>query len=624
MTSPLQLLADWKAMTIEERRAFVRKNNLPQKWVEVPVDLKTFIEDKRFLGHPPLSKIQFEFVTKMSELFDIEAAQRDQTEVTFLPDQQLELVACWGKGSGKNSVVVIAVARVLYLLGCLLSPHEVLGIPEHSSIDILNIALNKEQATENFFDPLKRLVNKSEWFSERLLPKILDERISVPPVVGYDKDLGDMYAINAWAGHSGAESMEGKTLLLAVADEIDAFRSEKSSQSKSRTRELKKGTAEHMYEMLATSVRSRFPKIGKVGMISWPRSAKGFLMRRLELGLNDPQIFASGPYATWEVHPLRTREDFDFDFRNNPEMAQAKYGANPGEVVGRYFADTLAVLEAFHAKKIPGRTYGYMRDPESPGPEPPIEEAAGVILGENVPSPQYGATYCWHGDLALSGGGDRAAIAMAHHSGYHTDEEGDRVPIITVDAIGYWESTADTEIDYLTIRQLILRYARHGYVTGRATFDGFQSADMMQRIRDHDTRGAKVAYSRHDGTPLTTPIESVRYSLDTSRAGYDTLKSLIYEGRLKAFYCGILVEELLGLVTTKNGKKIDHTDSSSKDLADAVAGAVLNALDFINPQLDRGNDVSSFSAFGNRQKGEVDKPIDRSTFLTDMRKSARK
>ena len=36
---------------------------------EIPVDAKTFVEDENFLGQPPLSKIQYDIVEAMSQVY---------------------------------------------------------------------------------------------------------------------------------------------------------------------------------------------------------------------------------------------------------------------------------------------------------------------------------------------------------------------------------------------------------------------------------------------------------------------------------------------------------------------------------------------------------------------------
>jgi hypothetical protein len=51
----------------------------------------------------------------------------------------------------------------------------------------------------------------------------------------------------------------------------------------------------------------------------------------------------------------------------------------------------------------------------------------------------------------------------------------------------------------------------------------------------------------------------------------------MYDGRLEAYWDPLVVDEVLSLRRLKNGK-VDHPSGGSKDMADAVAGAVLGAV----------------------------------------------
>lgn len=478
----------------------------------------------------------------------------------------------WNHNSGKDTVVMIGMARILYLLGCLYNPQEVFGMPSYSGIDMLNVALNKDQAEQNFFNPMERMLRSSEWFTDKLQLVFRDRSIHCPPIIGKDKDNADMYAINAWSGHSGHEAMEGKNLIVGVVDEIDAFRHLRRGSGN------KASSAEAMYSMLSSSVRSRFPKVGKTVMISWPRYSRSFLMNQLRAGKEDPAVFASGPYATWEVRDDIDEEAFARDFRNNLEDAKARYGANPGEAIERYYTNTVAVLRAFHAK-IKETPFGdeYVRDEDNPGREPPVNEHGQLLLGK-LEKPDRRMYYCWHGDLARVG--DRAAVAMAHHSGYILDplDETTYLPVVMLDLLMWWEATANSEIDLAEIRRSMLDVIRKGYRVGSVTFDKYASEEMLQQFAKHDRWGKRLRYTS-EGKPRREPMDTGRFSLDISTKGHDQLKQLVYEkGRLEAFFVPLLVQELMNLENVGGGAKVDHPAGGSKDLADAVAGAIAGAL----------------------------------------------
>ena len=62
------------------------------------------------------------------------------------------------------------------------------------------------------------------------------------------------------------------------------------------------------------------------------------------------------------------------------------------------------------------------------------------------------------------------------------------------------------------------------------------------------------------------------------KTDYDTLMTTIYDTRLRGYWIELLVEEELLKLRLFNNNKIDHPNSGSKDLADALAGSVFNCI----------------------------------------------
>ena len=63
-------------------------------------------------------------------------------------------------------------------------------------------------------------------------------------------------------------------------------------------------------------------------------------------------------------------------------------------------------------------------------------------------------------------------------------------------------------------------------------------------------------------------------SVDTAIQPYAALEEAFYDKRLFCYYVPKLEEELLGLQYDSKKNKIDHRPNGSKDLSDALAGAV--------------------------------------------------
>jgi hypothetical protein len=132
---------------------------------------------------------------------------------------------------------------------CLKDPARYYGKPPDDAIDLINIAINAEQAKNVFFDNFVRKIKNSPWFAGKYDPKVNS--------VAFNK------SITLYSGHSERESHEGLNLFLAILDEISGF----ASQGSAGNEQAK--TAENIYRAFRGSVDSRFPDFGKVVILSF-------------------------------------------------------------------------------------------------------------------------------------------------------------------------------------------------------------------------------------------------------------------------------------------------------------------------------------------------------------------
>jgi hypothetical protein len=89
------------------------------------------------------------------------------------------------------------------------------------------------------------------------------------------------------------------------------------------------------------------------------------------------------------------------------------------------------------------------------------------------------------------------------------------------------------------------------------SFDGWQSIDSRQMLRQQGFAVKEV-------------------SVDRSEQPYRTLRDLVVARRVRWYRYEPLLQELRGLEWVR-GVKVDHGRGGSKDVADAVAGAVSEA-----------------------------------------------
>lgn len=542
-----------------------------------PVSLEVFIKDKAFLGADwMLSPLQIELVrvgerVYKQELFDTMATQFGGYWADPIPMKN-SIVAQWGKGGGKDSTVRVISARVAYLLMCLKSPQDYFGMPLDDSIHLLNVAVNAAQASRAYFDPLAKMVTRG-FMSQYADPK--------RDTINYAKN------VQAISGHSDAESQEGLNILLGVADEIDAFKAKGEMVGQGNKAREASTSAESILNMIESSAMSRFPENYKRIAISFPRYLGSTIQRLTHEAKADIEkygdsvsvFFASGPYATWEVNPTKTKEDFAAKYREDPDEAAARYECKPSRATDAYFRNPIIFKQAVTSAVQPLLIdYRAARRKSSVTGEPTLGWEPKFTFLDTF-KPIAGARYALHADLAIKG--DRAGVAMSHVASWieRVDEVADedgfishaetQAPIIKNDFTVSFSAdvgalnpisgeTMPREIQIRWVRDLAFELIKRGFYIGSFTFDGFQSADSIQILLMHG-------------------IESKRMSTDIDPDIWKTVKDVASDSRLSMPFSQLLQNELEAL-SRVDGKKVDHPPGGSKDEADAFACSLVGAI----------------------------------------------
>lgn len=550
------------------------KSDLDLIFVEEPVPLDIFVRDKKYMGSPELSQVQYDAVRSAERIYFPELYPLMGEHFNSYWAEPLRMVNFinlqWGKGSGKGHVCRTISLRVAYLLLCLRSPQEYFGMPSQDSIHLLNVAMNAQQAQRAFFDPVEKLVRTSPWFKDKAAP--------TRGAIVYDKN------VEAISGHSEAESQEGLNLLLGVADEIDGFRSKEEVRG-NVTGRVPQNTVEGILDMMRTSSSTRFPVTFKNVRISYPRYLGSAIQRLTQQSYDDiekrgekSRHYVSGPLPTWAVNPNFNKFEkvavagttelvpdvYVADYEEDPALAKAKYECKPSKASNPFFRNEFLVRSSFTPSTRQPIEVLYRRSGDS-------WEVSYDISPDLKPI--KGAQYCMHGDLAVTG--DRAGIAMAHvvrkeefesqvqlDNGEMTTIRELR-PIVKVDFVFSFQAERGVnpprEIQIRWARELAFELKKRGFRIKRFTFDGFESRDSMQILE-------------------RSGIESKRVSTDRTNEPWRNLMDVMYDGRLIAKERELLIDELLGLTVLPNGK-IDHPRMGSKDEADAMACAVFGAVE---------------------------------------------
>ena len=546
-----------------------------EEFDERPVDLREFVTSPDYLGLPPLSELQYTLIEKSSTIY------KESTLIKLFGEEEgkrkfkqtcNEVIAQLGKGSGKDYSSTIATAYIVYLLLCLKDPASYYGKPPGDSIDILNIAINAQQANNVFFKGFKTRVDRSPWFTGKYESKASEMK--------FDK------SITVHSGHSEREAWEGYNVIVVILDEISGFATENTTghdQAK---------TADAIYSMYRASVMSRFPDFGKVILLSFPRfkndpiqkfyesviAEKETIVRSKTLKMDEelpdgtdgneviveweedhiksylyPKTYAL-KRPTWEINPTKKIEDFKVDFYRDMQDALGRFACMPSDAVDAFFKSREKIEKAFNNLSLAVDQFGRF--------EPWF-------------APDLDKEYFIHVDLAQKH--DHCAVSMSHINKWVnvkvTDTYSQPAPIVEVDAVRYWTPTPDKSVDFTEVNDYILSLRTLGFKIRLCTFDRWNSHDMMQQLKQYG---------------INTEILSV------AKKHYDDMAMVVLEERLKGPHISLLIDELLQLRIMRD--KVDHPRKGSKDLADAVCGSIFNAISMTRPDYNQTINIHTYES----------------------------
>ena len=501
------LLNRTDVLTVEKQYTNAVEDNSDSIYEEEPVDIETFLYSPEYLGlNITLSPAQLEFVDYSSRIYED-------------PIYTEGVLQC-GQGSGKDTCSIFINLRIVYLLWCLKSPQKFFNMASNSFIDLINVAPTADIAKNIYFQTLINMVNDSNLFKDKIPAKITSK------VMDFPKN------IRLISGNSADESWQGYTPILIVLDEIDAFKSEMELQ---RSKSLRHEGAEGVYKTAKALVQSRFPGVGKILCLSWPRFKGSFIQRRFQAGILEEKTYVPSkedgtPYCTWEFNPTKSKEDFIDFYKTDPDLAKARFECDPPYARDAFIKDAVPVLRAFDADIDD-------RDNVVHAAMKPIRSEFDLVAGTK---------YYLHIDLGQKH--SNAALGIAH-------KEDDT---IIVDLLKVWTPKPGDDIELKDVQDFIVRLRAKGIRIMEATYDKFQSLDSIQQLQK---LGINANYK----------------SVTRTAEAYDTFKDLVYQEKVDGYFDEELITEILGLERVF-GDKVEARPGFKKDRADAVVGAVHGAM----------------------------------------------
>ena len=547
------------------------KNN---NFIETPVDARTFVEGQDYLAQPPLSQTQYDIIEAMSQIYKkedlIDLMGQEEGSRYYKKYTKNEVILQLGKGSGKDFTSTVACAYIVYKLLCLKDPAKYFGKPSGDAIDIINVAINAQQAKNVFFKGFKTKIEKSPWFAGRYNPKAES--------IEFD------HSITVYSGHSERESHEGLNLILAVLDEISGFASEVGTGNDQGK------TADNIYKAFRASVDSRFPDLGKVALLSFPRYPGDFISTQYDkvilekdvihkthkfiineelpedmegnsfeiewdedaiISYKYPGVFAL-KRPTWEVNPTRKIDDFKIAFMTDLGDAMQRFACVPTYSTDAFFKQVEKVRACMTLRN-PIDTYKRFDETFKPDPN---------------------KKYYVHADLAQKH--DKCAVAIAHVDKWvniQVIKDYQQVaPIVVVDAVVYWEPKVEGPVNLSEVKLWIQNLRRQGFDIGMVSFDRWQSFDIQNELKQVGIRTETVSVAKKH---------------------YEDMAMLVYEERLVMPAIELLFDELTELKIMKNNR-VDHPRKSSKDLADAVCGAIFGAISHTPKNMEEDVEIHTF------------------------------
>lgn len=535
---------------------------------ERPATLREFIRSK-YLNIE--SKVRKRILSELEIIIGKDVRADKPTEIPLA-------MITGGIGIGKTTIASIVLPYLCHWMLCLKDPQDFFGLLPGSRIAFMQMSTSEKQALEVVFGDIKARIQGSPWFRDHPYDPAFKNQIR------FDNDI--------WIipGDSKDTTFEGYNIFGGILDEAD-----------SHTVTETKDYAEIGFDTIENRIASRFQDKGFLLVIGQMKSATGFASRKYEeLSLRKPPDAYAVRMAIWDS----MGEDYYGDMPSN--------GRNADGTVKKFFYDPMrkhivpdGVTQLIGDDAFLEIPILYQRQ-FSTNPEKALKDLAGmpplvndpfislinkiescrdrwVLHHGGLPSPitPEGRIAPWfvakdtlprvlHIDIAYSAKGDALGLAMGHVKEMVVID-GERKPYIVMDMLMRIKARAGGEIFLADVRQFIYNLKTGlGFKLKKVTMDGFESTDTKQQF---ERRRFQTEY----------------VSVDKDILPYHDLREAIYEDRFEfppylvdvtndngTRRLEILVKELSELMDT--GKKIDHPQNGSKDVADSCAGVVFTLM----------------------------------------------
>ncbi len=534
-----------------------------------PVDFETFVTSKEHMRLPKLTPRQLDAVYSL--------IGKDPLKVFSKERKKHILVCLWGKGSGKDYVASIIQAYIFYILLCMRDPHAYFGgelTVRDSSLDILNIAPTAVQARRVYFTYFKSRIKNWNWLMDNFLVTDRGKKISKGTSSRLEIRITDTAVetntnIRCLSMHSEAGNFEGFNVIFFLMDESSEF-DDKFETVMDGGEPINIGKAELIYSTLTTSAMSRgLPWMGVI--ISFPRREDDFTIKKYQEGLDNPEgemVVSRG--CTWEFNPKHSKEPtFKFEQWDVPISFKPKFDADPGDARMKFCTIPPIILSRFFYsdERIASAVDVTIQAPLD------LQDVIETVLDARGKPVKYvikkimtgrvvNKTLPWaiHIDLSISkdsttmviGHGEK--IPYKYQATFVNEDGGQYTKAVThkvvIDQIVVWEPKLkdNVMVSHINVDEILEAFT--GLTGCRfVSYDQYQSQYVLEK--------------------------GIRNGVDCQK---ENIKNKQYFLTRNYLHAGLLSfpkhEKLLFEITRLvwDGKRVDHTYISTKDIMDGVAG----------------------------------------------------
>lgn len=570
-----QLSADGKSPLYEEL--------LYSDYEEIPVDVETFLRDPMYLGKGLINE-EGKFTVYPYWVKTLKKIFPDPLE----PSAYNTLALSGAIGLGKSFVAVLCGLYELYRMMCLKDPYIHYGLQPIDKITFAVINITLDAAKGVGWDKMQQLLQSSPWFMAR-------GTVSGTTNVTWNPPKG----IELIAG-SLSRHIIGRAVYWAFFDEVSFQPNQDVTKQKEKAKTLVNTASARM--------QSRFMKGEKnptlLVLASSKRTEQSYMETFIEskkkqeskttLVVDEPQwvirtdkdspnkfkVAIGNKFLSSEVVPLNhTEEDLKIYRDRGYTLLDVPMGYYETFIddIDIALTDVAGISTSSSNRYISGPRIAAVKKStiKNPFRKDIIEVGNGKEDSAQYkdffdlelinPKLRYMPLYI-HMDMSASG--DKTGIAGVFIAGKKPPTEGQPPSKDLFYSLGFSVSVKAPkghQISFEKNRQFIYWLREQGFNIKGVSTDTYQSVDTGQQLSAKGFSYCVVSVDRVDSDRICKP--------------YQYLRSTLYEERLEMYDSVLLTEELIGLERDNNSGKIDHSPSgiNSKDMADAVCGAVWNA-----------------------------------------------